>query len=69
MANIIEALNRPTIVIAHNKTLAARLRKFKKYFPDNAVEYLLVIMITISQKPMWLQVTPILRRIQQLMMR
>ncbi len=40
MANIIEALNRPTIVIAHNKTLAAQLYgEFKEYFPDNAVEY------------------------------
>ena len=40
MANVIEALNRPTIVIAHNKTLAAQLYgEFKEYFPDNAVEY------------------------------
>ena len=40
MANTIEALNRPTIVIAHNKTLAAQLYgEFKEYFPDNAVEY------------------------------
>lgn len=40
MANIIEALNRPTIVIAHNKTLAAQLYgEFKEYFPENAVEY------------------------------
>ena len=40
MANVIEALNMPTIVIAHNKTLAAQLySEFKEYFPDNAVEY------------------------------
>lgn len=40
MANIIETLNRPTIVIAHNKTLAAQLYgEFKEYFPENAVEY------------------------------
>lgn len=40
MANIIESLNRPTLVIAHNKTLAAQLYgEFKEFFPDNAVEY------------------------------
>ena len=40
MANIIERLNRPTLVLAHNKTLAAQLRsEFKEFFPENAVEY------------------------------
>jgi excinuclease ABC subunit B len=40
MANIIEHVNRPTIVLAHNKTLAAQLyAEFKEYFPHNAVEY------------------------------
>ena len=40
MANVVEALNKPTLVIAHNKTLAAQLySEFKEYFPDNAVEY------------------------------
>ncbi|MCS7317773.1 MAG: DEAD/DEAH box helicase family protein [Candidatus Dojkabacteria bacterium] len=40
MANIINNLNRPTIVISHNKTLAAQLySEFKNFFPDNAVEY------------------------------
>ena len=39
MANIIQKLNRPTLVIAHNKTLAAQLYEFKEFFPDNAVEY------------------------------
>lgn len=40
MANVIEALNKPTLVIAHNKTLAAQLYgEFKKYFPENSVEY------------------------------
>ena len=40
MANIIEKMQRPTIVISHNKTLAAQLyREFKEYFPKNAVEY------------------------------
>ena len=40
MANIIEKINRPTLVIAHNKTLAAQLYgEFKEFFPENAVEY------------------------------
>lgn len=40
MANIIESVNRPTLVLAHNKTLAAQLySEFKEFFPDNAVEY------------------------------
>ncbi len=40
MANIIEKLNRPTLVLAHNKTLAAQLcTEFKEFFPENAVEY------------------------------
>ena len=40
MANIIQALNRPTLVIAHNKTLAGQLYgEFKEFFPENAVEY------------------------------
>ena len=40
MANVIAALNKPTLVIAHNKTLAAQLYgEFKEYFPENAVEY------------------------------
>ena len=40
MANVIQELNKPTLVIAHNKTLAAQLYgEFKEYFPDNAVEY------------------------------
>ncbi len=40
MANIIEKLNRPTLVLAHNKTLAAQLcSEFREFFPENAVEY------------------------------
>ncbi len=40
MANIIARLNRPTLVLAHNKTLAAQLcSEFKEFFPENAVEY------------------------------
>ena len=40
MAKVIEAVQRPTLVLAHNKTLAAQLcAEFKEFFPDNAVEY------------------------------
>src|SRR5574344_615980 len=40
MANVIEKMNRPTLVIAHNKTLAAQLcNEFKEFFPHNRVEY------------------------------
>ena len=40
MANVIAAMNKPTLVIAHNKTLAAQLYgEFKEFFPENAVEY------------------------------
>ena len=40
MANVIQALNKPTLIIAHNKTLAAQLYgEFKEFFPHNAVEY------------------------------
>ena len=40
MANVIQALNKPTLIIAHNKTLAGQLYgEFKEFFPNNAVEY------------------------------
>ena len=40
MANVIQQLNKPTLIIAHNKTLAAQLYgEFKEFFPNNAVEY------------------------------
>ena len=40
MANIIQQMNRPTLILAHNKTLAAQLcSEFREYFPNNAVEY------------------------------
>ncbi|MGZ5431193.1 MAG: DEAD/DEAH box helicase family protein, partial [Thermoanaerobaculia bacterium] len=40
MAKVIEALNRPTLVLSHNKTLAAQLyQEFKRFFPKNRVEY------------------------------
>ena len=40
MAKIVEKLNKPTLVMAHNKTLAAQLfQEFRGFFPNNAVEY------------------------------
>ncbi len=40
MANIIANVNKPTLVLAHNKTLAAQLcSEFREFFPNNAVEY------------------------------
>lgn len=40
MANIIQQVQRPTLIIAHNKTLAAQLcQEFREFFPDNAVHY------------------------------
>ena len=44
MAKIIEKLQRPTLIVSHNKTLAAQLyREFKSYFPENAVEYVVAV--------------------------
>jgi excinuclease ABC subunit B len=40
MAQVLSAVNRPTLVMAHNKTLAAQLyQEFKRFFPNNAFEY------------------------------
>lgn len=40
MANVIAALNKPTLIISHNKTLAGQLYgEMKEFFPNNAVEY------------------------------
>ena len=40
VANVIEEVQRPTLILAHNKTLAAQLySEFKQFFPENAVEY------------------------------
>ena len=70
MANVIQELNKPTLIIAHNKTLATQLYgEFKEFFPNNAVEYLYPIMITISRRHMFLRPIPILPRIPPSMMR
>lgn len=53
MANVIAQLNKPTIIISHNKTLAAQLySEFKAFFPHNAVEYLYRITIITSLRHM-----------------
>ena len=50
IAKVIEKVQRPTLVISHNKTLAAQLYgEFKSLFPNNAVEYFISTTITISQ--------------------
>ena len=47
MANIIQQVNRPTLILAHNKTLAAQLcSEFKEFFPHNAVEYFVCLLYT-----------------------
>ena len=52
MANVIRELNRPALVLSHNKTLAAQLYgEFKSFFPENAVEYFVSYYDTISRKP------------------
>ena len=52
IANVIQEIQKPTLIIAHNKTLAAQLyNEFKELFPNNAVEYLFHITIIINLKP------------------
>ena len=53
MANVIAKLNKPTLVLAHNKTLAAQLYgEMKEFFPENAVEYFVSYTITTSRRHM-----------------
>ena len=64
MANIIERVQKPTLIISHNKTLAAQLYgEMKEFFPENAVEYF------VSYYDYYQPVIRILQRIRQLMMR
>ena len=66
MANIIANVNRPTLVLAHNKTLAAQLcSEFREFFPENAVEYFVSITTTTSPKRIYRAATLILKRIRQ----
>ena len=51
MASVIEKLNRPTLVLAHNKTLAAQLcSEFREFFPENAVEYFCLLYTSPSPR-------------------
>ena len=51
MGNIIQQLQRPTLVMAHNKTLAAQLAsEFKEFFPQNAVEYFCLLYTSPSPR-------------------
>ena len=68
MAQVIEKTNRPALILAPNKTLAAQLYgEMKSFFPDNAVEYFVSIMITIHQKLMFQDLTLILKKKHPLM--
>ena len=51
VANVMENVQRPTLILSHNKTLAAQLySEMKQFFPDNAVEYLFRITIITNPK-------------------
>ena len=66
MANIIQDIQRPTLVLAHNKTLAYQLfTGFKEFFLIMLLNILFLIMIITNQKLMLLQLIPILQKIHQ----
>ena len=51
VANVIQKVNKPTLILSHNKTLAAQLYgEFKQFFPNNKVSISFLIMTTINQK-------------------
>ena len=57
MANIIANINRPTLVLAHNKTLAAQLcSEFREFFPNNAVEYFVSYETRYVKNPLFMRV-------------
>lgn len=57
MANIIANVNKPTLVLAHNKTLAAQLcSEFKEFFPNNAVEYFVSYHTKSLKNPVFMRV-------------
>ena len=63
MANVIARCNRPTLVLAHNKTLAAQLcTEFRSFFPDNAVEYFVSYYDYYQPKPTSQAPIPTLKR-------
>lgn len=63
MANVIQELQKPTLIISHNKTLAAQLySEMKEFFPKNAVEYFVSYYDYYSRRPMCRRRTPTSRR-------
>ena len=63
MSQVIAQVNKPTLVIAHNKTLAGQLYgEFKEFFPENAVEYLYLTMIITARSLMCLQAILIIEK-------
>lgn len=57
MANIIANVNKPTLVLAHNKTLAAQLcSEFREFFPNNAVEYFVSYHTKSLKNPVFMRV-------------
>ena len=71
MAKVIEAVQKPTLIIAHNKTLAAQLcSEFKSFFPNNAVEYFCILLRFLSiQKRIFLLAIHTSRRMRLSMMK
>jgi len=68
MANVIAEVQRPTLILAHNKTLAAQLYgEMKEFFPNNAESTSFHITITTSQKPTFQVQIPLLRKTRQSM--
>jgi excinuclease ABC subunit B len=69
MANLVARLDRTTLVISHNKTLAAQLYgEFKSFFPENRVEYFVSYYDYYRLRPMWRRPTPSLKRTPRSMM-
>ena len=67
MANVIQQLNKPTLIIAHNKTLAAQLYgEMKEFFRTMPLSISFPTMIITNRKPMFRLQTHILQKIQQL---
>ena len=70
MSQVIAKVNKPTLVIAHNKTLAGQLYgEFKEFFPEMRLSTLCLTMTITNPKLMCHQVTPILKKIAQSMMK
>lgn len=70
MANVIQRIQKPTLIIAHNKTLAAQLySEFKEYFPENAVEYFVSYYDYYQPEAYVPSTDTYIERIRQLMMR